>query len=434
MVIARVYPYHRLTRKYRLPDAGEHQWWRFESRTGVRMSNGSRTQDHVASAGFPLAIICFAYFIPTYAQFQVSPYGTTVMETLGISSSQFALLMTSPMIPAILLSLVAGVLIDRFGPKQVIGLGLAVTTLGCAIRIFSNGYLLLLFGTALSGITACFLTSGASKIIAGFYGADRVRSKMGIFMASVSLSMTISLATSAYFGELERAFIASTVLSVIGLVLWLVFMKNPASDHDTTDERRGPRVIECLRVALRSRNTWMAAFALAFTFGANMVVSTFTPTALSTRGFDANLSGIVTSLYTLGSLAGCFVSPQIVRLLDGRQKPVLVGLALLGSIGVALAWRPENIALLCVAMFITGCCLGGCTPLAFSLPVQFKEIGTEYAGTAGGILSTIQVTGAVTIPSYVIAPIAGDNFSLLFLLGGVSLAIAAFFYALIKIR
>ena len=72
--------------------------------------------------------------------------------------------------------------------------------------------------------------------------------------------------------------------------------------------------------------------------------------------------------------------------------------------------------------------------MCFSLPVQFEEIGPVYAGTAGGMLTTIQVLGAIFLPSYVFAGIAGSDLSIMFLLGGASMLVAGAFLALAKMR
>ena len=66
---------------------------------------GSRRKHY---AGMALAAICIGYLAPNYAQYQLSPLATSLMGELSISASQFSSLFTAPMIPAILLSLVAG--------------------------------------------------------------------------------------------------------------------------------------------------------------------------------------------------------------------------------------------------------------------------------------------------------------------------------------
>ena len=40
----------------------------------------------------------------------------------------------------------------------------------------------------------------------------------------------------------------------------------------------------------------------------------------------------------------------------------------------------------------------------------------KYAGTAGGFIATLQLAGTVIFPSYIISPIAGTNYGLMFVL------------------
>lgn len=384
-------------------------------------------------AGVALAVACLANFIPNYAQYQVSPFGGIIMGRFGIDPGQFSLLFSSPMIPAIFLSLAAGLLIDRLGPKQVVGAGMAITAVGCLIRVFSSSFEMLLLGTALTGFAACFINSGAAKVLAGYYGSGSVGSKMGILMAASTLAMTIALATSAAFGDIAYAFAVSASIAVIGAVLWFAIMKNPEA-QEPIDIQRGPSMMKCLKAVFSSRSMWMIALALAFILGGNVVMGSFAPTVLVEKGMGADAAGIITSLYTLGNLAGCFTAPVLVGMIGGRQKPVLFSYAVLAAVGMAFAWRPENGILIAACMFLAGNFVGGLIPMCFSLPVQFEEIGPIYAGTAGGMLTTIQVLGAILLPSYVFAGISGNDLSMMFFLGGASLLIAGVLLVLAKIR
>ena len=76
--------------------------------------------------------------------------------------------------------------------------------------------------------------------------------------------------------------------------------------------------------------------------------------------------------------------------------------------------------------------MGGIIPTLLALPVQFAAIGPKYAGTAGGVVGTIQLLGAVVVPNYILTPIAGDNFIVLFLVSGICMPISGMFSALIK--
>jgi NNP family nitrate/nitrite transporter-like MFS transporter len=83
------------------------------------------------------------------------------------------------------------------------------------------------------------------------------------------------------------------------------------------------------------------------------------------------------------------------------------------------------------ALFFTGFVTTGLTPLLVAIPIQLKEIGAKYAGTAGGVVGTIQLFGTVVIPTYILTPIVGNDFELLFYLFGVILVMFAFFSQLL---
>jgi NNP family nitrate/nitrite transporter-like MFS transporter len=73
---------------------------------------------------------------------------------------------------------------------------------------------------------------------------------------------------------------------------------------------------------------------------------------------------------------------------------------------------------------LLGIFVGGGMPILLSFPMLLPEIGPVYAGTAGGFIATLQLFGAVFIPSFILAPLAGDNYTVLFILASISLFLA----------
>lgn len=65
-------------------------------------------------------------------------------------------------------------------------------------------------------------------------------------------------------------------------------------------------------------------------------------------------------------------------------------------------------------------------PTFMSFPALLPEIGPKYAGTATGIIATLELIGAVVIPTYIITPVAGTNFKLYFFMAGATMIICAF--------
>lgn len=376
-------------------------------------------------------VLCFCYMIPNYAQYQVSPLGPQLMEMYTLELGQLSSLFSAPMIPAIFFSLVGGLLIDKFGPKNVIGIGLIITSAGCIFRIFSYSFASLFVCMMLTGLTACFITAGAGKIIGSLYGTENVPAKMGILMAASTGSMTIANLTTAYFSSIQGAFIFTAAISCTGTVLWFFFIKNPQDKTEEAANPSGPNMKTCLKTVLKERGVWLVSMALFFVMAANVVMGSFLPTALANRGIDAKTAGMMAAFYTLGNLLGCFAAPAAIKLF-GSQKITLLLFSILSAIGVIFAWTVPTIPLLAMALMLTGIFLGGTIPNLMGLPVQLPQIGPLYAGTAGGVVGTIQIFGAILIPSHVIAPIAGGNFHTLFFLGGVCMLFTCLLTIMIK--
>jgi NNP family nitrate/nitrite transporter-like MFS transporter len=137
---------------------------------------------------------------------------------------------------------------------------------------------------------------------------------------------------------------------------------------------------------------------------------------------------------TLGALLSCFVSPAIIEKI-GKYKLMFIIYALVAAVGITFMWRvTTNPVALFIIMFITGFGSNGFSPIIMSLPVRLEGIGTKYGGTAGGMLATIQLGGSVILPTYVIAPIAGDNYVLMFCLFGLLLLLFCVFSLFLPIK
>jgi NNP family nitrate/nitrite transporter-like MFS transporter len=98
----------------------------------------------------------------------------------------------------------------------------------------------------------------------------------------------------------------------------------------------------------------------------------------------------------------------------GVMRPFLVISVLLGAAGVFWSWQMPTGPAMAIALFLAGFLPSGGAPLLFSLPLLLPEVGPAYAGTAGGIIATMQVLGGVLIPTFVVAPLAGLNAYVLF--------------------
>ena len=388
-----------------------------------------------ASNGWAIAALActvLLLFVPNYAQYQLSPLAHLVMPAYGLDSAQFSMLFSAAMIAGILLSLVAGLLCDRFGVKRVVGIAAIISVAALIARVFASSFGALFACMALAGLVATFLNTNIAKIMGSWFPPEQVGLAVGIGLAGATLSMAVGLGTSALFPSLQAIFIFTAVVAVIALAAWWLFFKDgPRGAQGASQAEAGdapaaqPSLSDCLKVVLKSRNVWLVGVGLGLDMAATMCIVTFLPQVLqATRGFDPTAAGALSSVVTFGNLAGSILAP-LINARVGRFKPVAIVLAVVAAAGTAFAWQLPEGPVMLVCFFLTGFSLGGLLAILVSVIVLLPEIGPVYAGTAGGIASTLQLFGAVVIPSYILVPILGTNYPMLYGIGGILCLVAA---------
>lgn len=371
-----------------------------------------------------LAVTCLALFVPSYVQYQLPPLAPQLMSTFGLTMTQFSSVFSAPMIPAIFLSLVAGLLVDKFGIKKIIGIGIIIAVAGICLRVTANNYPTLFVYMIMAGFGATFLNANGPKILGSYFSPDKISLMMSVLLACSTLAMTIGMGTTGLFPTIQSAFITAAILSVISLVLWFALMKDPEKASREENEVNVPiSVGESLKTVAKCKTVWVVGLCLMGIMGCFVAMSSFLPTALVGRGIDQVAAGMYGSIMTIGTLFGCLLAPIIVKKF-GRMKPVMLIMAVVAAVGSAFFWSaPEGLAL-GIGLFVFGAASSGLMPLLMSIPIQLAEIGPVFAGTAGGLTATLQLIGAVLIPTFVIIPVAGADMNLFFILAGVCMLVS----------
>ena len=216
---------------------------------------------------------------------------------------------------------------------------------------------------------------------------------VGIFSAASTLAMAVGTATTAMIPNIKTAFSISAIFVAVSAAGILIFWRSPAKSAEVKEMDAGPVQVsmrECLRASLKSKNVWLIGLVLAMNMSAVMALNTFLPTALVSRGVDSVSAGYYSSVVMLGNIVAAIVVP-VISMKTRKTKLIISVSTVIGGLGVALAWLLPPGILMVLAMFITGLAMSGLMPLLMSMPVQLPEIGSAYAGTAGGIVVTVEM-------------------------------------------
>ncbi|HEY3389817.1 MAG TPA: MFS transporter [Prolixibacteraceae bacterium] len=349
-------------------------------------------------------------FIGAYSQFQVPPLANKIIPALNLTNVQFSSIMTAPMLPAVLFSIIAGILADRFGVKRVVAVGLIIASAGILLRPLANNYLQMLIFMALAGFCNAFINANAAKMLGDWFPPEQISKAMGILLTSGTLGMTLGMGTAAMFPTVNSVYITTGVFCSAATIIWLAFMQNTPQKIEVQESIS---VTQYILVAAKSKALWLVGVELMLILGCTMTLTGFLPKALAeVKGIDPVTAGLLSSMIMLGTLLSSLLSPIISQWI-GLFRPYLVAIGLLSAFGTFFAWQVNGV-LIWVAMLLTGVGLGATMPIYMSFPMMLKEIGPVYAGSAGGLIATVQLIGAIVIPTYIITPLAGNNYNMIF--------------------
>lgn len=355
-----------------------------------------------------VAMFAFGTFSYQYTQYQLSVVAGELIGKLGLTGEQFSSIFTSTMVPAIFLSIIFGIIIDKIGMKLGISIFMLISCIGGVGHVFadSNGTMYVTMMLTGFGATALNVTSG--KMFSNWLKPGLISIGMGCFLSASTLGQLIAQSTTAMIGSLTTAFWIAAILIIAAFIAWAVLGKDKSSDGQVNvPAMEQPSLGETVRVVFKSRNMWLCAFGIFFILGSQVACNTWLPTALVSKGMSVAQAGIASSVVSLGNLCGALFMPMVAAAV-GKDKPFIIAFTAICAVGYAFGWQLDGIACY-VSFFIFGLCAAALMPFFFSMPIKFKEVGPKYAGTATGLISTIELLGAVVLPTNILLPLASTS-------------------------
>ena len=368
----------------------------------------------------------FAFALPNFAQYQLMPLATRLMQDMSLTRAQFTSVFSAPMLPAIFLSLICGILVDKLGYKYVIGASIILSALGVYGRLFAKDYTQLYICMILLGTSSGFVTATGSKIIGSFYEMKRVGVVIGYAVTIGTATMIIASATTAMMST-RTAFIISAVFVTVDLIAW--FALAPANKDvliKGASAENAPSIGKCLSTVLKNKYVWFVAFGLFFVNGAMVGMNSLITDALFSRGMSETGAGAVGAIALVGNLLGSLITPTISAK-TGKLRLVLIIFSLMAAVGTAFSWLAPFGFALYAALLLTGLGIGSVLPQLMAVNIRLPGVGPVYSGTAGGVIATIQLIGGVLLPTYIANPIAGNNYYVYFIVCGAGMLLCALF-------
>lgn len=338
------------------------------------------------------------YIMPTLAP--------DIMKLYGISGSQFNMALTVPFGIAAVLSIPGGMIADRLGIRISASLGMALAGVGFLLRSQTGGFGTLMGAMLLVGVGMGVIMPNLPKLVSVWFPPDETGLATGIYNTGLMGGISTGMVIAPFLPGWKMG---NLILGGIVLIFTAAFFI-VVRDAPPGEELPPTPLVEGLQHAVRSKNAWLASFAVFAGLGGMVAIQGELPTALNeTYGIAQATGGQIASLITYGGLVGSLTIPTIATKLD-RRKAVLVAVAWGFLVVEFPVWLTGNTSILFIGTAVAGYLAGGALPIIMEVPtwlprVESDPVEAQHVGGASGLMTAMMNLGGFIGLPFIVGPV-----------------------------
>lgn len=380
----------------------------------------SSSYRYVVLAAFMLAIAANQLLWISFA-----PITRVAAEFYAVSDLAIGLLSLVFMVVFIVVSIPASWILDTYGIRIGVGIGVALTAgFGLLRGIMARDYAWVLAAQIGIAVGQPFILNAIAKLAGRWFplrerataaGLGSLAMYAGIF---IGLAVTPQLVLQMSLPETLLAY--GIAAAAAGGVFFLFVRERPASPVGPEERSL---VLDGLKSMLRNRDFLVLLVLFFIGLGLFNAVTTWIEDIVRPRGFTIDQAGLAGGMMVVGGIVGALVIPTLSDRL--RRRVPFMWLALAGAVpGLLGVTLTTSYAALLASSFVLGAFLLSSGPLGFQYGAEITHPAPE--GTSNGLLLLVgQVSGIVFIVGMdaLKSPSGSMTLSLLVLAGLLCLAL-----------
>jgi NNP family nitrate/nitrite transporter-like MFS transporter len=353
-----------------------------------------------------LSTIAFTVCFAVWTVFSI--IGIRIKEELGLTETEFGLLIGLPILTGSLIRIVLGVWTSRYGGRLVYTLTMLAAAVATFLLAYAQTYPQILLAALGVGVAGGSFAVGVTYV-SRFFPPEKQGTALGIFGAgNVGAAVTKFLAPFVLvaWGWQSVAQLWALALAVMAIVFWFSTSNEPVL--------RSPqqKSFWAQFAPLKNVQVWRFSLYYFFTFGAFVALALWLPRYLiGVYGFDIATAGIVAAAFSIpGSIFRAYGGVLSDRV--GARAVMYWTLAVSAGATFVLSLPPSNIV-------VEG--ISGRIPIHFAIgPLMFvavvfvlgffmslgkaavyKHVPTYYpndVGAVGGLVGMIGGLGGFILP------------------------------------
>ncbi|MVS97571.1 MFS transporter [Devosia marina] len=246
-----------------------------------------------------LSTVAFTVCFAVWTIFSI--IGVSLKDQLGLSETQFGLLIGSPVLTGSLSRIVLGIWTDRKGGRLVFTLTMLAAAVATFLLAFAQSYEQLLLAALGVGLAGGSFAVGVAYV-SRFYPAQKQGTALGIFgVGNVGAAVTKFAAPFVMlaWGWQSVAVVWAAALVVMAAVFWFGTEDDPVIARRRA-EGYTPKSLASEFAPLRNVQVWRFALYYFFAFGAFVALTLWLPRYLiGVYGFDIKTAGMVAAAYSI---------------------------------------------------------------------------------------------------------------------------------------
>jgi len=321
---------------------------------------------------------------------------TELMSRLGIDANQFGTLVTLFSFTCMIVQLLVGPLVDKWGHKPVAVAGLLTASLSIFLLGFATTYTVASLATILLGIGAiCCNTVGNTLLpVALFEGKDPARaSNFGCGFVGLGFVL-VPLLMSTFMDSL--GYTVSVCIIGAGVLAFAIFAMTATYPRVSTGFSL-PKAVSLLPNPV----VLTAAAALACYIGLEWTMNNWTKPLMAEMfqaGGSANAArnaGYVLALFGLAMGIGRF-GTSALRNVSAIGTTIIAGASLVAIVALLLLAKAQGTGLAILAVIVIGLAFAPMFPTIVG--VTFSKFDPSVYGSVFGIIFSIGLIGSMILP------------------------------------
>jgi predicted MFS family arabinose efflux permease len=287
-------------------------------------------------------------------QFQaVATLSSYVMADLGVDYARLGWLIGLYLLPGIAIAYPGGMLGQRFGDKRIAVLGMALMVAGGLATAVTGSFPIVAAGRLVSGAGAVLLNVLLTKMTTDWFIGREIGTALAVLVSSWPIGIGVALVILPWLAVLASpaaAFAGTAAAAAAVLILIaLIYRAPPAATAPAPPGDKERHRLSRTEIGLTSLagGVWML-----FNVGYILIVS-FGPALLISRGLSAQAAGLVTSLISWTVIVTIPLGGVLIDRV-GHASALMVASFILLGLAIALVPAAPSLALMTFVGAIAG--------------------------------------------------------------------------------